>query len=1325
MSILLLIDSLVVDYQSIQAAARDNVRTLIFNQYEDTYASLTEKIAALGLSTIETIGIVQHGSDRASQYMLLQKEAPMNVKSDPELTSWSDIILFYNNLRSIYGITTIDLISCLLYRSPEWVSIIRALEEKTGINFRASSNETGNLKSGGDWIQESDGVDIRDIYFTDAIHAYRDLLFMSYGRGFKQISEATTRTNVTARMVSATNKVLDMVNISDNTNGIETNIYGWGGLYSILPLSTSPLSTTIKSYTYKSNAFALIDGTNNVVAVGDPGDGGTVPSSLSTGDIIQIASHNLALIALKSTGEVVQWGVSPIYGFTATPPEGLTNVIAIAVTEYGVAALKSDGTVVAWGDSIDGGVVPVGLTDVSSIASSRYNFAALTSNGTVVSWGLNSPSDYGIGPASLTNVVSIISNRNAFAVLKADGTVICWGGDGGTAPLGLTNVVSIASTNFSFAALKDDHSVVAWGFESYIDHPIGLTNVVSITSTIDAFAALKTDGTVVSWGRRSYNMSAPTDLLGVIAICSTQGAFAALKTDGTVRCWGLTNYGGFTPPYLTGVVSITSNAYAFTALKNDGTFQCWGNASYGGTAPTYGPNTYAAILPLGYGDFIGLTSYKEVPITVHPLSYNVQPGSSYTMYVRGYNSYFNGKPINYKWYKNGVEIVGATSNSYTISNMSSSDVGSYTSHLTSYRSNDTTITSDMSEPAIITMYTPPSLIPSITSHPISQTVFDGSSATFSVVATGTATLNYQWYKGESPIADESSSTFTISAVSSSDTGSYKVVVSNGQGSATSNVATLTVQPAPVAPSIMTHPVSQTVFDGSSATFSVVATGTATLNYQWYKGESPIADESSSTFTISAVSSSDAGSYKVVVSNGQGSATSNVATLMVVIPLTFTRQIDASPNAIVGARVFFRVAVSGSGPITYAWYKNGTPIENASAAIYDISDVQVLDAGSYTVVASSPYSSISSTGTLTVTPVSITGNTTTSLSTVMNGNIPLNTRVQFPGKNINNTNSTYVGASIPIQNSSTAFIANPTATAASQQSVSLTGMPATVQRAVIAMTPSIVQSGTPNRTVNVQIKLFDADNNYVSDVSNSPVTVRIKMPSTITANTLSVYRVLNAETGTLEVAGTATKLDATAQTPATTYELVLNRFSEFIFSEEPLIVEPYVPCFPAGTRVLTTEGFKAVERLNKADRLLTSDGRVVEFKRYYSVITRATKETAPYRIPAETFGPRQPSADITLSPLHAFQLRKNVWQIPRNVAKTYSQIEQYDIGKSVIYFHLQMPHYLRDNIVLEGGIVAESYGGPEFANQSDIYIYNVSLNGFTRRPYSVNKNSVHL
>src|SRR5438309_7359925 len=100
--------------------------------------------------------------------------------------------------------------------------------------------------------------------------------------------------------------------------------------------------------------------------------------------------------------------------------------------------------------------------------------------------------------------------------------------------------------------------------------------------------------------------------------------------------------------------------------------------------------------------------------------------------------------------------------------------------------------------------------PSITTQPASQTVTVGQTATFSVVAAGTAPLSYRWMKGGTTISGATSTSYTTPPTTSADNGSqFTVMVSNTVGSVTSNAATLTVSAAAVAPSISTQPASQT------------------------------------------------------------------------------------------------------------------------------------------------------------------------------------------------------------------------------------------------------------------------------------------------------------------------------------------------------------------------------------------------------------------------------------------------------------------------------------------------------------------------------------
>lgn len=165
----------------------------------------------------------------------------------------------------------------------------------------------------------------------------------------------------------------------------------------------------------------------------------------------------------------------------------------------------------------------------------------------------------------------------------------------------------------------------------------------------------------------------------------------------------------------------------------------------------------------------------------------------------------------------------------------------------------------------------------------------------------------------------------------------------------------------------------------------------------------------------------------------------------------------------------------------------------------------------------------------------------------------------------------------------------------------------------------------------------------------------------------------------------------------------------------------VACFVEGTKLLSQNGYKAIENFTNKDLLVTSDNRIIDFRLYRTKITKTDAKTAPYEIAAHAFGRNKPVAPLYLSPTHKIQLRKNVWISPEDAALSNPKVKQTIAGKSVVYYHVECENYLRDNVLAEG-MVAESYG-TAFALKGvrDIYKWNDSLGGYTRKgPSALNK-----
>ena len=137
--------------------------------------------------------------------------------------------------------------------------------------------------------------------------------------------------------------------------------------------------------------------------------------------------------------------------------------------------------------------------------------------------------------------------------------------------------------------------------------------------------------------------------------------------------------------------------------------------------------------------------------------------------------------------------------------------------------------------------------PAITKQPASQSVNLGSLASFSVVATGTAPITYQWRKNGIVISSATAANYITPAAVLADNGSqYSVVITNSAGNVASAAASLTVTTAAITPTVATQPTSQGVSVGSTANFSVVAAGTAPFSYQWRKNGTVISGASPSS-----------------------------------------------------------------------------------------------------------------------------------------------------------------------------------------------------------------------------------------------------------------------------------------------------------------------------------------------------------------------------------------------------------------------------------------------------------------------------------------------
>jgi hypothetical protein len=419
--------------------------------------------------------------------------------------------------------------------------------------------------------------------------------------------------------------------------------------------------------------------------------------------------------------------------------------------------------------------------------------------------------------------------------------------------------------------------------------------------------------------------------------------------------------------------------------------------------------TFTAVVSNTAGTVTSAAATLTVNAAVVAPTITTQPGNQ----TATFNVVATGTtPLSYQWQKNGVNIAGATATSYTTPVTATSDSGSTFAVVVTNTAGTVT-----SAAATLTV-TAAAVAPTITTQPANQTVTAGQTATFNVVATGTAPLSYQWQKNGVNIAGATATSYTTPVTATSDSGSaFRVIVSNTAGTVTSSAATLTVNPAPVAPTITTQPGNQTVTAGQAATFNVVATGTAPLSYQWQKNGVNIAGATAANYTTPATTTADSGtSFDVVVSNTAGTATSAAATLTVnpapVAP-TITTQ-PGNQTVTGGQTATFTVVAAGTAPLSYQWQKNGVNIAGATATSYTTPLTATSDSGStFDVVVSNTAGTVTSaTATLTVNPAPVAPSITTqpanqtvtagqaaTFAAVATGTAPLSYQWQKNGVNI--------------------------------------------------------------------------------------------------------------------------------------------------------------------------------------------------------------------------------------------------------------------------------------------------------------------------------------
>ncbi len=231
--------------------------------------------------------------------------------------------------------------------------------------------------------------------------------------------------------------------------------------------------------------------------------------------------------------------------------------------------------------------------------------------------------------------------------------------------------------------------------------------------------------------------------------------------------------------------------------------------------------------------------------------------------------------------------------------------------------------------------------PKITTQPVDKSLLVGSTAKFTVTATGKGTLTYQWQYRKNSSASWANSgqqgaktdTLLVSTTEALHGYQFRCIVTDGNGKKSySKTVTLTLKPR-----ITTQPVDKSLLVGSTAKFTVAATGKATLTYQWQYRKNETSDWANSgqtgaktdTLLVSTTAALHGYQFRCIVTDGNGQKSYSKTVTLTLKPRITTQPSDKSVTA--GSTAKFTVAATGKATLTYQWqYRKNASSEWANS-----------------------------------------------------------------------------------------------------------------------------------------------------------------------------------------------------------------------------------------------------------------------------------------------------------------------------------------------------------------------------------------------------------
>jgi hypothetical protein len=182
---LVLINDNIPNLANFVSSLNDTVHYLVYNR-NDNISTLLSKILGLGIlvgNNLDYLAFVFHYNNR---YSFLEDTHFFDKNGENILNS--KFTNFVSSIIDLYGIETLDFLACDLASDPLWKQYIDQFSKEYSVKVRASTNDTGNLSNGGDWILETSGEDVTQLYFTEKILNWNGLLSVEITNNFNRAS---------------------------------------------------------------------------------------------------------------------------------------------------------------------------------------------------------------------------------------------------------------------------------------------------------------------------------------------------------------------------------------------------------------------------------------------------------------------------------------------------------------------------------------------------------------------------------------------------------------------------------------------------------------------------------------------------------------------------------------------------------------------------------------------------------------------------------------------------------------------------------------------------------------------------------------------------------------------------------------------------------------------------------------------------------------------------------------------------------------------------------------------------------------------------------